>query len=630
VVPDAVDYAALAANAPTLGGRTDAERKLAGQLDDVLRQKREVDAAGVIALQDEYSRKQSYVNWVLGRYDQRASDAARELFQRDYQPKIDALNVEADEIEKRLRKLSSLPESTVEAWLRGTPEQRDRQAFGLTGTQIVLLRERLKGMPPTVDGKRALEHLDSLKYPPTVRGLRGASWLSAQEREDEWRRFHEEVKERDAQDALRRAAIAADPGFARKLEKLLEDAWVDALDRVPASARAGIRSDFDLIPTLSRKPDGSIEYVLRLQPNAALRRIQMEQALALGVQVVSRGPELVGPARYRIFERPVSSADALTQYWNLGKQIPRIPSVDLGGKGLQNSHDEALFVPGGTLLRPALGLRTVAKAASTDIATNIAFHMVLSQAAMAGELVAGREGRIGAPTTLVLAVIARGRISAARASAREQAALREELEALALQRELAAKQLAETSTAARLSAPEAAQIAKVQSALEQEAKVLREAASTVTRANVNNARHLVEASEGRAFVYRDPTGKTTGTTTGHARDHIPLKGQDARTLAQSRPEAATTTVFKTEADGLRAVRDVMRQHQTKIDALLPGQVIDSKVLGTFRLPTPMPGFNSIKGGTPRAMDIEEVSFAIGRLPNGELQLIHFSPRVGPK
>jgi hypothetical protein len=30
------------------------------------------------------------------------------------------------------------------------------------------------------------------------------------------------------------------------------------------------------------------------------------------------------------------------------------------------------------------------------------------------------------------------------------------------------------------------------------------------------------------------------------------------------------------------------------------------------------------------MDIEEVSFAIGRLPNGELQLIHFSPRVGPK
>jgi hypothetical protein len=319
--------------------------------------------------------------------------------------------------------------------------------------------------------------------------------------------------------------------------------------------------------------------------------------------------------------------DALALYGELGTGVPTVQHYNTGGGGLQATNDEMLFIPAGSIMRAGVGLRAVlpfARAATTEIATNLAFHVVLTGASAVGEHVAGREGRIGAPVAVVVAILARGRIAAVRASASEQAAVRQELEALALQRETLAREVAESVAASRLTAAEATQATRVQSALRQEAQALRQAATQVTRANVNNARHLVEASQGRAWNY------PSGPSIGHARDHIPLRGQDARVLAQSRPDAPLTTTFQSEAEGLRALRDLMRRHQGRIDALQRGQILDSKDVGFFRLPSPVRGFNSVKGASATTVQIEEVSFAIGRLPNGELQLIHFSPRVGPR
>jgi len=595
-------------------------------------ERRALESRGHAEKLDVYRSNRTWGAWWRNEHDSAAWDAAWDWFRREYGPRIEALQTRINDLNGQLQRLSPLTDAQFNAWLGGTSVQRDRLAVQMSSTQIGSLRERLRGLPPHPNRDSALAHIEELRFAPSIRGLRYADSLSPAERAAEWERWHNEQLEIDAQAVLRREFLAQDPANARRLEDLVEDGWTDALDQLPASMHAAFRRDFQVVAHLSRAPDGTINYELRAVPTEATRRIQMQQALAIGMNYVSYGPEYRGLQRRQPFLRPVTPVDALALYGELGTEVPTVQHYNTGGGGLQATNDEMLFIPAGSIMRAGVGLRAVlpfARAATTEIATNLAFHVVLTGASAVGEHVAGREGRIGAPVAVVVAILARGRIAAARASASEQAAVRQELETLALQRETLAREVAESVAASRLTAAEATQATRVQTALRQEAQALRQAATQVTRANVNNARHLVEASQGRAWHYPNPTGAPRAPSIGHARDHIPLRGQDARVLAQSRPDAALTTTFQAEAEGLRALRDVMRRHQARIDALQPGQILESSMpgIGPFRLPTPVRGFNSVRGAPATTVQIEEVTFAIGRLPNGELQLIHFSPRV---
>jgi hypothetical protein len=145
------------------------------------------------------------------------------------------------------------------------------------------------------------------------------------------------------------------------------------------------------------------------------------------------------------------------------------------------------------------------------------------------------------------------------------------------------------------------------------------AAAAAAAARVSSradAARLLDASEGRVF----------GNNTGHARAHVPRDGQDPAALAQARPTKQNNTVFRTGRHGEQALRDIMNQRADDLANLRPG---DPPVQGVHTFSETVEGLNSVRGATPTSVQIRDVTYGIVRLPNGDLHLIHFSPRVTP-
>lgn len=133
---------------------------------------------------------------------------------------------------------------------------------------------------------------------------------------------------------------------------------------------------------------------------------------------------------------------------------------------------------------------------------------------------------------------------------------------------------------------------------------------TVTKAD---ALRLIDDSEGVAFGPKN---------VGHAREHVPLPGQDAKLLAES-TQKANNTVFRHPRHAEQVLRDVLQKEQAALDALKPGEVLK----GTAVIPETIPAWNSVKGGPASLVDVREVTWMIGKRPDGKLHLLHFSPKL---
>jgi RHS repeat-associated protein len=137
-------------------------------------------------------------------------------------------------------------------------------------------------------------------------------------------------------------------------------------------------------------------------------------------------------------------------------------------------------------------------------------------------------------------------------------------------------------------------------------------------ASQREAEHLVTASEGRPFP--------GGSNVGHAGWHVPPAGADADTLANhaaSRGNAKNTT-FRSRNQATRALRNCLNTDQAQIAALTPGQTYGT----THDLPLTVPGVEATKGPLGTAVspvNVNSVSYRVGRLPNGDLHLLHFQP-----
>ncbi|WP_437808708.1 PAAR-like domain-containing protein [Sorangium sp. So ce1078] len=154
----------------------------------------------------------------------------------------------------------------------------------------------------------------------------------------------------------------------------------------------------------------------------------------------------------------------------------------------------------------------------------------------------------------------------------------------------------EAATAKRAAAAAAADGAKVAGA------------PTFSRAD---ARRLMLDSEGRAF----------DKNVGHAKKHVPYD-MDPKKLAESRPGKKDCATWRSVSQAERDLRDIMNANREKLDALKPGEIIRDN----HNLTSPRQGFNSHYGADAEPIVFRDVSWAIGRLPNGELHLLHYSPK----
>lgn len=127
-----------------------------------------------------------------------------------------------------------------------------------------------------------------------------------------------------------------------------------------------------------------------------------------------------------------------------------------------------------------------------------------------------------------------------------------------------------------------------------------------------DARRLILDSENRQF----------GNNVGHSKDHIPYD-KDPKSLAEARPNKQNTTTWRSASQTERDLRDIMNANKDKLDALKPGEVAS----GIQTLGVPRQGFNSILGAPATPVNINQATWSIGRLPNGQLHLLHFSPKL---
>ncbi|HET9621862.1 MAG TPA: DUF4157 domain-containing protein [Kofleriaceae bacterium] len=150
----------------------------------------------------------------------------------------------------------------------------------------------------------------------------------------------------------------------------------------------------------------------------------------------------------------------------------------------------------------------------------------------------------------------------------------------------------------------------------EEIKKLAETESLVSKAN---AEKLIRDSEGRPGP---------GKNVGHAEDHLPPDGasdQQAKLLAESRPNKANTTVFRSRRQAVQALRDIINENRAKIDALpADGKTSAS---GEEILSETLQGFNSRSGQPATAVEIRAITWRIVRMPDGELHLLHFAPKL---
>ncbi|AUX39514.1 uncharacterized protein SOCE26_009070 [Sorangium cellulosum] len=126
-----------------------------------------------------------------------------------------------------------------------------------------------------------------------------------------------------------------------------------------------------------------------------------------------------------------------------------------------------------------------------------------------------------------------------------------------------------------------------------------------------DARRLMLESEGRRFA----------GNVGHAKKHVPYD-MDPKKLAEMRPTKEKSTTWRSVPQAERDLRDIMCTNKEKLDALKPGEVVD----GSHRLASPRQGFHSKYGKDAKSVLFRDASWMIGRLPNGELHLLHFSPK----
>lgn len=124
---------------------------------------------------------------------------------------------------------------------------------------------------------------------------------------------------------------------------------------------------------------------------------------------------------------------------------------------------------------------------------------------------------------------------------------------------------------------------------------------------------LIDDSEGVAFGPKN---------VGHAREHVPLPAQDAKVLAES-TKKPINTVFRHHRHAEQALRDILQEQQAVLEKLKPGEVAK----GTLVIPETVPAWNSLKGAPAALVDVREVTWMIGRRPDGKLHLLHFSPKM---
>jgi len=133
-----------------------------------------------------------------------------------------------------------------------------------------------------------------------------------------------------------------------------------------------------------------------------------------------------------------------------------------------------------------------------------------------------------------------------------------------------------------------------------------------------DAKKLIDDSEGRTF----------GNNVGHASDHIPENGQDPKVLAESRRKPngnpyQKNSTFESSQDAEQAMREIMNSRADDLAKLPPSEVLR----GDHPLEHPMEGWKSINGAEATKVPFQEVTYAIGKLPDGTLHLIHLSPNT---
>ncbi|WP_437663371.1 DUF6531 domain-containing protein [Sorangium sp. So ce1182] len=138
-------------------------------------------------------------------------------------------------------------------------------------------------------------------------------------------------------------------------------------------------------------------------------------------------------------------------------------------------------------------------------------------------------------------------------------------------------------------------------------------------ASYAEAEALLNSSEGNNFP--------GGSNIGHANWHVPPEGasdEDVSNHAANRGNKKNT-VFRSRNHAIRALRDCLTRDQAQISALAPG---DTHGDNAVHLAHSVDGVQATRipyGTAVSRVTVNTVSYRVGRLPNGDLHLIHFQP-----
>lgn len=132
-------------------------------------------------------------------------------------------------------------------------------------------------------------------------------------------------------------------------------------------------------------------------------------------------------------------------------------------------------------------------------------------------------------------------------------------------------------------------------------------------ASMSEAEALLNASQGRPFP--------GGSNVGHADWHVPPPGANSAAAHAASRGNANNTTFRNRNQAIRALRNCMTQNEQALNNLQPGQTLG----GTYRPPQTLDGQHSANGQAATPVNVNSVTYRFGKLPNGDLHLLHFQP-----
>lgn len=258
---------------------------------------------------------------------------------------------------------AALAKGAETEWLALPDAERERRLGRFSHAELAALSARLAAMPATDKDRarvaEARERLENACIPPQLWALRKDAFaremmpaLAASDLAMVWEEFERADRERVDQELLGKdwaALRASNAALAKAIDAELAAQRERTLAALGPESRKQFEEDFELVVWLERRA-GGLAWSARFSPKPSLRQLQLAQALAEGVEWITRSLEV---GHYERVGAPVlarTADEALHRYATLGRRPPPelVKRRAVGGR-LLTTGDEALLIPWGWL-----------------------------------------------------------------------------------------------------------------------------------------------------------------------------------------------------------------------------------------------------------------------------------------